>query len=62
MVKFNERVHLNLNNVLSIKNLNLNDTNVYRCVSPESEFSTINVVVVRKYKQKPREKIVQSQY
>ena len=59
MVKFNERVHLNLDNnnyVLSIKNLNLNDTNVYRCVSPENEFST-NVVVVKKYKQKPREKV-----
>ena len=30
MMKFNERVHLNFdNNILSIKNLNLNDTNVY---------------------------------
>lgn len=62
MVKFNEQVHLNFdnnnnNNVLSIKNLNLNDTNVYRCVSPENEFST-NVVVVRSHKQKPRKKII----
>jgi len=54
MIKFSERVHLNLdNNVLSIKKLNLNDTNVYRCVSPENEFST-NVVVVKNFKQKLR--------
>ena len=54
MIKFSERVHLNLdNNVLSIKKLNSNDTNVYRCVSPENEFST-NVVVVKNYKGKPK--------
>ena len=31
----------------------MSDTNVYRCVSPENEFST-NVIIVKKYKQKPK--------
>ena len=54
MIKFSDRVHPNLNNnILSIKNLSLNDTNIYRCVSPGNEFST-NVVVVKNYKGKPR--------
>jgi hypothetical protein len=51
-INFDERVSLNkLGNYVSISNLNLNDTGIYRCVSPENEFST-NVVVVKSYKQK----------
>ena len=54
MIKFSEWVHLNLdNNVLSIKNLNLTDTNVYRCVSPENGFYT-NLVVVKNYRKKSK--------
>ena len=54
MIKFSDRVHLNLNNnILSIKNLSLDDTNMYRCVNPGNEFST-NVVVVKNYKGNPK--------
>ena len=52
-INFNERVRLKLDNIISIDNVNLNDTNVYRCVSPANEFST-NLVVVKNFKQKPK--------
>ena len=52
-INFDERVHLKLDNIISINNVNLNDTNLYRCVSPENEFST-NLVVVKNYKGKPK--------
>jgi len=56
-INFDERVSLNkLDNVLSINNLNLNDTNLYRCVSSENEFFT-KTVVVKNYKGKPKKSL-----
>ena len=57
-MNYNERVSLNkLRNYISIGNLNLNDTGVYKCVSPESEFST-NLVVVQRLNKSLRKLLV----
>ena len=57
-INFDERVSLNkLSNYISISNVNLNDTGIYRCVSPKNEFST-NVVVVKNYRKKSKKVVL----